>query len=78
MLPSASGGASSYNWLYFFVIQIMEDHQACVFFNLFGPLARNFCHTGDGDGGGEIGTNIKEQTNGVGNGRVLKNWDCLD
>ena len=44
-------------------IQIMEKHQnvqimeiienVLSFFELFGPLARRLCHTGDWDGGGK-------------------------
>ena len=43
------------------IIYLFYDRKSSTicFFNLFGPLAGNFCHTGDGDGGsGEIETNI--------------------
>ena len=35
-----------------FFLKVMENHQQCVFFEFVCPLAGNFCHTRDGDGGG--------------------------
>ena len=38
----------------------MENPQNCVCFNLFGPLAGNFCHTKDGDRDGRGGNKKKQ------------------
>ena len=43
---------------YFFdiFIQIIENHQKCVFFNLSAPWQETFADAGDGDEGGPFGT----------------------
>ena len=41
-----------YEWFLLFLYTTMEDSQQYVSFKLFGPLAKNFCHTGDANGRG--------------------------